>query len=195
MQDTVASSLWLSLVDMLVVFAVLTLLMLICYGLRFFSRGMLVEGSGVQEENSTVDAAAGDEPASEFPMLQHPSRPSDVHEQRTELVSVSESTPEVSADVAREVQGLARAGGSRTFRITVDGNVFDVELRQSEAGQPVVQSLSQTTVAAPGIAPATAQPRIAGVYPLRQSRRHQRYAPKIFLIKIIKGFFRRRRHF
>lgn len=161
MQDTVASSLWLSLVDMLVVFAVLTLLMLICYGLRFFSRGMLVEGSGIQEENGTVDAAAGDEPASEFPMLQHPSRPSNVREQPTQLVSVSESTPEVSGDIAGEVQGPARAAGSRTFRIAVDGNLFDVEVRQSEVGQPLIQSFGQTTAAAPGIAPAAAQPRIA----------------------------------
>src|SRR5450756_2912677 len=68
MPDTVASSLWLSLVDMLVVFAVLAFLMLVCYGLKFFSRGPRDEGS--TDDEGQVDAAAGDEPAWELPMIQ-----------------------------------------------------------------------------------------------------------------------------
>lgn len=184
MPDTIASSLWLSLVDMLVVFAVLAFLMLICYGLKFFSRHMVVEGSGVEEGDGMVDAAAGDEPASESPMLQHVSQPANVHEQPTELVSVPEPTPGVSADAAREVQGPARSAGSRAFRITVEGKVFDVEVGQSDAGQPAVQSLSQTTTAAapviqvPVAAPASAEkhmgapPSPAAVSPSSSSARN-----------------------
>src|SRR5450756_296880 len=71
MPDTVTSSLWLSLVDMLVVFAVLAFLMLVCYGLKFFSRGSRGEES-IDDESSQIDAAAGDETAFELPMVERP---------------------------------------------------------------------------------------------------------------------------
>jgi hypothetical protein len=69
MPDTLASTLWLSLIDFIVVFAVLVLLMLVCYALRLFSR----DGSrGTDDhlephEHQSVDAAAGDAIAHEDP--------------------------------------------------------------------------------------------------------------------------------
>lgn len=148
MPDTVASSLWLSLVDMLVVFAVLAFLMLICYGLKFFSRGMVAEGTDGESGDSLVDVAAGDEPASESPMLP-PAR------QESEAVASPVSQP------AQQSQGSAEASGRRAFRITVQGKVFDVEVGQSDQGQPVVQSLNQVRAAAPAAVPPAPVPPAA----------------------------------
>lgn len=160
--DTVASSLWLSLVDMAVVFAVLTLLMFICYGLRFFSRDLLIEGSGVEESEGVVDVAAGDEAASESLILQNMTPLGDVHEGPQKTVIAPEPRSDVSPATSLGVQGPARSAGLRVFRITVEDKVFDVEVAQSEAGQPVVQSLSQTATAVAPVIPApVAAPAIA----------------------------------
>jgi hypothetical protein len=72
MSDTITSSLWLSLVDMLVVFAVLAFLMLISYGLKLFSRGT-VDGDTSESDDGSgdVDVASGDEPAHEAPAKWH----------------------------------------------------------------------------------------------------------------------------
>jgi hypothetical protein len=72
MSDTITSSLWLSLVDILVVFAVLAFLMLISYSLKLFSRGSVDDDSGESEDGSgDVDAASGDEPTHEAPAKWH----------------------------------------------------------------------------------------------------------------------------
>ncbi len=76
MSDTVASSLWLSLVDILVVFAVLAFLMLISYSLKFFSRGHVGDDSNESgEDPGDVDAASGDEPAHETAARQNTPAP------------------------------------------------------------------------------------------------------------------------
>jgi hypothetical protein len=72
MSDTITSSLWLSLVDMLVVFAVLAFLMLISYSLKLFSRGAVEGDTGESDDGSgDVDVASGDEPAREAPPTWH----------------------------------------------------------------------------------------------------------------------------
>jgi hypothetical protein len=72
MSNTVASSIWLSLVDIVVVFAVLAFLMLISYSLKLFSRGSVDRDSGESEDGpGDVDAASGDEPALEAPAKWH----------------------------------------------------------------------------------------------------------------------------
>src|SRR5659263_178811 len=72
MPDTVTSSLWLSLVDVLMVFAVLVLLMFICYGLKFFSRGSRDEATADDEGDGQFNPAVGDEAAFELPMVERP---------------------------------------------------------------------------------------------------------------------------
>lgn len=122
MPDTVGSSLWLSLVDMLVVFAVLVLLMAICYGLRLFSRGSLGAVAANQDKDDWVDVAAGDEPASELPMIQGASRALEGFQPS----SVDEWSP---CGAAMEQ--------SRVFRMTVNGKVFDVEVECTAGAQLV----------------------------------------------------------
>ncbi len=121
MPDTVGSSLWLSLVDMLVVFAVLVLLMVICYVLRLFSRGSLGAVAANQDKDDWVDVAAGDEPASELPMIQGASRALE----GSHPSSVDEWSP----------CGAAMSG--RVSSVTVNGKVFDVEVECTAGAQPV----------------------------------------------------------
>jgi len=76
MSDTMASSLWLSLVDMLVVFAVLAFLMLVSYSLKLFSRGSVEGDTGASDDGAgEVDVASGDEPAREAPPTRHAPAP------------------------------------------------------------------------------------------------------------------------
>lgn len=69
MPDTLASSIWLSLIDFVVVFAVLVLLMLVCYALRLFNRErpQTTDGPLEPHEHQSVDVAAGDAIAHEDP--------------------------------------------------------------------------------------------------------------------------------
>jgi len=162
MPDTVASSLWLSLVDMLVVFAVLAFLMLVCYGLKFFSRGARDEGSADDEGDGQVDAAAGDEPASEFPMVERASATGEGFERLSPMPAVVDAG-HVGADgaisVVQDRGGLRMATAqSRIFRITVNGKAFEVGVEQATGMQPVDQSVNQV-VATP--APVAQRPAVA----------------------------------
>jgi glutaconyl-CoA decarboxylase len=154
MPDTVASSLWLSLVDMLVVFAVLAFLMLVCLGLRFFSRGSRDEGSAEDDEDAQVDAAAGDEPASELPMLQSlPVTGQDAERLSVVPIMVDAGHPGTDGGfaVGLDEGGLRRATAqSHAFRITVNGKAFDVAVEQMADAQPTRQvALAPAPVAQP----------------------------------------------
>jgi glutaconyl-CoA decarboxylase len=157
MPDTVASSLWLSLVDMLVVFAVLAFLMLICLGLRFFSRGSRDEGSAEGDEDAQVDAAAGDEPASELPMLQGVP-PTGDDAQRLSAVPIMVDSGHPGTDgafaVGLDERDLKTATAQlHAFRITVNGKAFDVAVEQMADAQPARQ-VAPALVAQPPAAPA-----------------------------------------
>lgn len=155
MPDTVASSLWLSLVDMLVVFAVLAFLMLVCYGLKFFSRGARDEGSADDEGDSQVDAAAGDEPASEFPMVERPEQLATM----PAMVGAGHVGTDGAISVVQDRGGLRMATAqSRIFRITVNGKAFEVGVEQATGMQPVDQSVNQV-MATP--APVAQRPAVA----------------------------------
>ncbi len=158
MPDTVASSLWLSLVDMLVVFGVLAFLMFICYGLKFFSRGSLDEASAEDSGDSQIDVAVGDEPASELPMLQRTSAAGNGFVQSS-LTPATVGLGHLGTDGVRSAG--QNAGDLRTaiaqvraFRITVGGKTFKVGVEQTAGVQPVAQSVNQV-VAAPVPAPQT----------------------------------------
>ena len=134
MPDTVTSSLWLSLVDMLVVFAVLAFLMLVCYGLKFFSRGSRDEGS-TDDEDSQIDAAAGDEPASELPMVERPEQLATM----PAMVGAGHVGTDGAISIGQDAGGLRTATAqSRIFRITVNGKAFEVGVEQATGTQPVV---------------------------------------------------------
>ena len=165
MPDTVASSLWLSLVDMLVVFGVLAFLMVVCYGLKFFSRGSRDERSA--DDDGQVDAAAGDEPVWELPMTQSTSASGEASEQLS-VVPAMVDTGNVRTDGARSAGqnegGLRKATAqSRVFRITVNGKAFEVGVEQATGTQPVVQSVSPVA-ATP--APVAQRPVVAPPSPL-----------------------------
>ena len=144
MPDTVASSVWLSLVDMLVVFAVLAFLMFLCYGLKFFSRGSRDEGAA--DDDNRVNTAA-DEPAYEIPMIQLASATGEGSERVSAvpaMVDPGQLRTDGSVSVGRSERGLRTATAqSRIFRITVNGKVFEVGIEQATGTQPVVQSVSQ----------------------------------------------------
>ncbi|MCX6098265.1 MAG: acetyl-CoA carboxylase biotin carboxyl carrier protein subunit [Caldiserica bacterium] len=151
MPDTVASSLWLSLVDMLVVFAVLAFLMFICYGLKFFSRGSRGEVVPVDDADGQFDVAAGDEPASELPMLQSASRTGDDSCQPSAMPAMVDLGP-MGTNGARSAgwngDGLRTATAqARAFRITVNGKTFEVGVEQTAVARPVVRSLGQVAAA------------------------------------------------
>src|SRR5450756_1594559 len=133
MPDTVASSLWLSLVDMLVVFAVLAFLMLVCYGLKFFSRGSRDEATAEDYGDGQFDAAAGDEPAWEPPMVE---RPEQLAAMPT-MVDVGHVGADGAISIGQDVGALRTATAqSRVFRITVNGKAFEVGVEQA-TGTPV----------------------------------------------------------
>lgn len=147
MPDTIASSLWLSLVDMVVVFGVLALLMGICYGLKFFSRGSLDKAFVEDAGDSQIDVAAGDEPVWELPMTQSTSASGEASEQPSVVPAIVD-TGHVRTDGARSAGqnegGLRKATAqSRVFRITVNGKAFEVGVEQMAGAHPVVQSVSQ----------------------------------------------------
>jgi glutaconyl-CoA decarboxylase len=143
MPDTVASSLWLTLVDILVVFAVLALLMFICYGLRFFSRGSRDEASADDDGDGQFDAAAGDETAFEVPLIQGASKTSEGSEQLP-VIPAMVVPGHMGTAGAMSIGGLtAMTAPSRIFRITVNGKAFEVGVEQAAGAQPVVQSVSQ----------------------------------------------------
>jgi glutaconyl-CoA decarboxylase len=130
MPDTVSSSLWLSLVDMLVVFAVLAFLMFVCYGLKFFSRGSRDEattdddGDGLPVIQGALETGEGPEQLSVIPAMVVPGH--------------------MGTAGAMSVGGLSAATArSRVFRITVNGKVFEVGVEQAADAQPSVQSVSQ----------------------------------------------------
>ena len=142
MPDTVASSLWLSLVDMLVVFAVLTLLMLVCYGLKFFSRESLSGGSA-DDEDSQGGATAGDESAAVDPGRRAINGP---------------------VGISLDGGGLTMATvRSRVFKISVNGKVFDVGVEQATGVQPVSQVATVP-------APVAQQPAVVPLSPPAVSR-------------------------
>jgi len=156
MPDTVASSLWLSLVDILVVFAVLAFLMLICLGLRFFSRGSRDEGSTEDEEDTQVDAAAGDEPASELPMLKSlPVIGQDAERLSAAPIMVDAGRPGTDSAFAVGLDeadlGTATAQ-SHAFRITVNGKAFEVGVEQMAGASPA-RHIAPAPVARPPAAP------------------------------------------
>jgi glutaconyl-CoA decarboxylase len=144
MPDTIASSLWLSLVDMLVVFAVLAFLMFVCYGLKFFSRGSLDKGSA--DDDSRVDAVA-DEPTCKLPMIQLASATGEGSERVSAMpamVDPGQLRTDGALSVGRSEGGLRTATAqSRIFRITVNGKAFEVGVEQTTGTQPAVQSVSQ----------------------------------------------------
>jgi glutaconyl-CoA decarboxylase len=159
MPDTVASSLWLSLVDMLVVFAVLAFLMVVCYALKFFSRGSRDEAF-TDDEDSRIDVAAGNEPASEFPMVQRPEQLSAM----PAVVDASHAGTDGAISIGKDAEGLRTATAqSRIFRITVNGKAFEVGVEQATGTQPVVQSVSPV-LATP--APVAQRPVVAPPSPL-----------------------------
>ncbi|HWQ22442.1 MAG TPA: biotin/lipoyl-containing protein [Clostridia bacterium] len=125
--DTVGSSLWLSLVDMLVVFAVLAFLMVVCYVLRFLTRGSLAEVSIRDSEEAQVDVAAGDEPASEVPMMRSASH-------------ATEDSGRLPAAPAMVTSGYtALATQPRVYKMTVNGKMFSVGIEQMndvQSGSP-----------------------------------------------------------
>ena len=138
MPDTVSSSLWLSLVDMLVVFAVLAFLMFVCYGLKFFSRGSRDETTAEDDEDGQFDVAAGDETAFELPMVERPA-------QLATMPAIVDPG-HIGTAGAMSVGGLRTVTAqSRVFRITVNGKAFEVGVEQATGTQPVVQSVSQVT--------------------------------------------------
>ncbi|MHB8106289.1 MAG: biotin/lipoyl-containing protein [Candidatus Cryosericum sp.] len=160
MPDTVGSSLWLSLVDMLVVFAVLALLMFICYGLKFFSRGSRDQATADEEGDGQFDAAAGDETAFEFPAIEGASKTGESREQPS-VVPAMPVPVHMGVDGAMSVGGLgAPTGQSRVFRITVNGKAFEVGVEHAPGTKPVVQSVSQVGASqapvpqGPAVAPA-----------------------------------------
>jgi glutaconyl-CoA decarboxylase len=160
--DTVASSLWLSLVDMLVVFAVLAFLMFVCYGLRFFSRGSRDQGSTGDDGDNQVDVAAGDEPASELAMIQSASQTGQ-DSKRPSAMPTMVDLGHIRTDGALSVgldEGDLRTTTAqlRVFRITVNGKTFEVGVEQATGTQPVVQSVSQVAAAA---APVAQRPVVA----------------------------------
>jgi len=179
MPDTVTSSLWLSLVDMLVVFAVLAFLMLVCYGLKFFSRGSRGEGS-IDDESSQIDAAAGDETAFELPMVERPEQLATM----PAMVGAGHVGTDGAISIGQDTGGLRTATAqSRIFRITVNGKAFEVGVQQTTGTQPVVQSVSQVaatpapvaqrSVVVPPSSPAVPRPapsaRVGGASNLMKS--------------------------
>jgi glutaconyl-CoA decarboxylase len=162
MPDTVASSLWLSLVDMLVVFAVLAFLMVVCYGLKFFSRGSRGEGSVDDDGDGQVDVAAGDEPVSELPMVQRPEQLSAM----PAVVDAGHAGMDGAISIGKDAGGLRTATAqSRIFRITVNGKAFEVGVEQTTGTQPVVQSVSQVAATPAPVAqrPVVAPPSLPAV--------------------------------
>jgi len=160
MPDTVSSSLWLSLVDMLVVFAVLAFLMVVCYGLKFFSRGSRGEGFA-DDEDSRIDVAAGDESVSDLPMVERPG-------QLSTMPAVVDAG-HVGTDGAISIgQGEGSFGTataqSRIFRITVNGKAFEVGVEQATGAQSVSQvaaipaPVARGPVIAPPSPPAVPRP-------------------------------------
>ncbi|MFZ2412628.1 MAG: biotin/lipoyl-containing protein [Candidatus Cryosericum sp.] len=142
MPDTVGSSLWLSLVDMLVVCAVLALLMVICYGLKLFSRGSLSVVVADQDKDDWVDVAAGDEPASETPMIQSASR-------------AFEGSQRSSADECSPCGAATEQ--SRVYRMTVNGKTFDVGVECIAGARPVspVAAVSAPVAHSPVLVPSS----------------------------------------
>jgi hypothetical protein len=89
MSDTITSSLWLSLVDMLVVFAVLAFLMLVSYSLKLFSRGSADSDTSASNDGSgDVDVASGDEPAHEAAAKWHAPTPGQDPEELAAVATV-----------------------------------------------------------------------------------------------------------
>ena len=164
MPDTVASSVWLSVVDMLVVFVVLAFLMFVCYGLKFFSHGSRGEGSADDDGDGQVDAAAGDEPASKLPTLQSASATgggSGRLSAMPAMVDPGQLRTDGALNVGRSEGGLRTATAqSRIFRITVNGKAFEVGVEQAVGTQPVVQSVSPVAATPAPVAqrPAVAPP-------------------------------------
>ena len=171
MPDTVASSLWLSLVDMLVVFAVLAFLMLVCYGLKFFSRGSRDEATAEDDGDGQFDAAAGDEPAWEPPMVKRPEQLAAM----PVIVDLGHLGTAGAISIGQDVGALRTATAqSRVFRITVNGKAFEVGVEQATGTQPVVQSVSQVT--APP-APVAQRPEVAPPSPPAVSRSAPSHSP------------------
>jgi glutaconyl-CoA decarboxylase len=142
---------------MLVVFAVLAFLMLVCLGLRFFSRGSRDEGSAEGDEDAQVDAAAGDEPASELPMLQSlPVTGQDAERLSAAPIMVDAGHPGTGGAFAISLDeadlGTATVQ-SHAFRITVNGKAFEVGVEQMASPRPVRQ-VAPALVAQPPAAPA-----------------------------------------
>jgi len=171
MPDTVASSLWLSLVDMLVVFGVLAFLMLVCYGLKFFSRGSLDKAFVEDGGDSQIDAAAGDEPAFELPMVERPEQLSAM----PAVVDAGHAGTDGAISIGKDAGGLRTATAqSRIFRITVNGKAFEVGVEQATGTQPVVQSVSQVTEPP---APVAQRPVVAPPSPPAVSRSAPSHSP------------------
>ena len=105
MPDPVGSSLVLSVIDLGVVFVVLLVLMAICYGLSLFSRPS--PSATAVDADDRVDAAAGDEPASESFMVHAAARAGSSH-------------TETSAQAAT-------AGPAQEAEPPVPANAFDTE--------------------------------------------------------------------
>lgn len=174
MPDTVGSSLWLSLVDMLVVFAVLAFLMLVCYGLKFLTRASRGEESTDDGEDNQVDAAAGDEPASELPMMGSASNTlggSGRLGAVPAMVAPGHIGTSGSISVGLDEGDLRTATAlSRGFKITVNGKVFEVGVERMADTQPV------SHVAAPP-APVAQRPVVAPPSPPAVSRSAPSHSP------------------
>jgi biotin carboxyl carrier protein len=173
MPDTVASSLWLSLVDMLVVFAVLAFLMFICYGLKFFSRGSRDEVTADDDGDGQFDAAAGDETAFELPVIQGASKTGEGPEQLS-VIPAMVVPGHMGTAGAMSIGGLSAATArSRVFRITVNGKVFEVGVEQEAGAQLSVQSVSQVGASPAPVAqgPAVAPPAPPAVFRSAPSHR------------------------
>ena len=116
MPDTVGSSLVLSAIDLGVVFVVLLVLMAVCYGLGFFSRRSPAHAPLDAGGDEGVDAAAGDEPASESFMIQ---------------AAASRETSRAESSAQASGAGVPEPGVPgvvRTYHMTVDGTPCEVEV-------------------------------------------------------------------
>jgi Biotin carboxyl carrier protein len=156
---------------MLVVFAVLAFLMLVCYGLKFFSRGSRDEATAEDDGDGQFDAAAGDEPAWEPPMVKRPEQLAAM----PVIVDLGHLGTAGAISIGQDVGALRTATAqSRVFRITVNGKAFEVGVEQATGTQPVVQSVSQVAVPP---APVAQRPEVAPPSPPAISRSAPSHSP------------------
>lgn len=147
MPDTVGSSLVLSVIDLGVVFVVLLVLMAICYGLSLFSRPS--PSATAVDADDRVDAAAGDEPASESFMVHAAARAGSSHTETSAQAATAGPAQEAEPPVPALV---------RTYHMTVDGASYEVEVANAFDTEGSVPQKSAPRLTVEGAQP---QPALA----------------------------------